>query len=139
MIRSSFVITLVATLVLLGTASMPGTPAAQDATVHSSAAATLPAGMGASVSATRAGADAAISPSSGPWVATVAFPTTHPATDVAAAYRDDPHLGAGKHRAMMGVGAAAIGLGLPDGDDAGTAIAGGGGLLGLYGFYKFLR
>jgi hypothetical protein len=51
----------------------------------------------------------------------------------------DAHLGAGKNLAMMGVGAAAVAIGLLIDNDAGTGLAIGGGALALFGLYRFLR
>jgi hypothetical protein len=48
-------------------------------------------------------------------------------------------LGVGPNVAMMGVGAAAVAVGLLIGGDSGTLIAVGGGVIGLIGFYRFLR
>jgi hypothetical protein len=83
--------------------------------------------------------DSAVASLAGPWRGTAAFPTTVLATAGAGTYQDDARLGAGKNVALMGVGAAAVVIGLLVGDDAGTGIAVGGGLLGLYGLYRFLK
>ena len=52
---------------------------------------------------------------------------------------EDTHVGAGPDLALMGVGAAAIVIGLMIGGDGGTIVALGGGVLGLVGLYRFLR
>lgn len=49
------------------------------------------------------------------------------------------HMGAGSNVALMGVGAAAIVVGLLVGGDGGTIIAVSGGVIGLLGLYRFLR
>lgn len=49
------------------------------------------------------------------------------------------HLGVGQNLALMGVGGAAVVIGLLVGGNSGTAIAVGGGALGLVGFYRYLR
>lgn len=51
----------------------------------------------------------------------------------------DTRLGAGPNVAMMGVGVAAVVIGLLVGGDGGAAIAIGGGALGLYGLFRYLR
>ena len=49
------------------------------------------------------------------------------------------HVGAGSNVALMGVGAAAIVIGLLVGGDGGAMISIGGGVLGLYGLFRYLR
>lgn len=49
------------------------------------------------------------------------------------------NVGAGSNLALMGVGLAALIIGLTIDDDAGTVIAVGGGVLGLVGLYRYLR
>ena len=51
----------------------------------------------------------------------------------------DTHLGAGPNVAMMGVGVAGVVIGMLVGGDGGAAIAIGGGALGLYGLFRYLR
>jgi hypothetical protein len=51
----------------------------------------------------------------------------------------DAHLGAGSNIALMGVGAAAIVVGLMIGGNGGSAIAIGGGVIGLLGLYRYLQ
>jgi hypothetical protein len=53
--------------------------------------------------------------------------------------RNDASLGAGKNVAMMGVGIAGVITGVIIGGTSGTMVAVGGGVLGLYGLYRFLR
>jgi hypothetical protein len=49
------------------------------------------------------------------------------------------HVGAGSNVALMGVGAAAVVIGLLVGGDGGAMISIGGGVLGLYGLFRYLR
>lgn len=49
------------------------------------------------------------------------------------------HVGAGSNVALMGVGAAGIIIGSLVGGDGGTAISIGGGVIGLYGLFRYLR
>ncbi|MEO7966223.1 MAG: hypothetical protein ABIT38_20165 [Gemmatimonadaceae bacterium] len=51
----------------------------------------------------------------------------------------DAHIGAGSNIALMGVGAAAIVVGLLIGGNGGYAIAVGGGVIGLLGLYRYLQ
>lgn len=51
----------------------------------------------------------------------------------------DAQVGAGANVAMMGVGLAAIVVGSLVGGDGGTIIAIGGGVIGLFGLYRYLR
>ena len=51
----------------------------------------------------------------------------------------DASLGAGPNVAMMGVGVAGVVIGLLVGGDGGAAIAIGGGALGLFGLFRYLR
>ena len=51
----------------------------------------------------------------------------------------DSRTGGHANVAMMGVGAAAVGLGLLIGGDGGTIIAMTGGVVGLVGLYRYLR
>lgn len=48
-------------------------------------------------------------------------------------------VGAGSNVALMAVGAAAVLIGLLIGGDSGTFIAIGGGVLGLYGLFRYMR
>ena len=49
------------------------------------------------------------------------------------------HIGAGSNLALMGTGGAGVIVGLLVGGNGGTAIALGGGILGLVGLYRYLR
>ena len=49
------------------------------------------------------------------------------------------NVGVGPNLALMGTGAAGVVIGLLVGGDGGAAIAVGGGILGLVGFYRYLR
>jgi hypothetical protein len=62
--------------------------------------------------------------------------TTHELKLSAAAQR---RAGLGQPIALMVVGGAALLTGLIIGDDAGTVIAVGGALVGLYGLYEYLQ
>jgi hypothetical protein len=53
--------------------------------------------------------------------------------------QQDRNLGAGANVALMGVGAAAVVIGLLIGGDGGTLVAISGGVIGLYGLFRFLR
>lgn len=136
MLRSSFATALFAAALALGTAAAPGSLGAQGPTALAPIPTSHAVAIAAPAPASGVATDTSAVRLAGPWAATAAFPVTLNATSDAAAYRD---VGAGKNLALMGVGAAAIIIGLLVGDDAGTGIAIGGGLLGLYGFYQFLR
>ena len=66
----------------------------------------------------------------------VSQPTSHELKVSAAAQR---RAGLGQPVALMVVGGAALLTGLIIGDDAGTVIAVGGALVGLYGLYEYLQ
>jgi hypothetical protein len=66
----------------------------------------------------------------------VSEPTSHELKVSAAAQR---RAGLGQPVALMVVGGAALLTGLIIGDDAGTVIAVGGALVGLYGLYEYLQ
>ena len=51
----------------------------------------------------------------------------------------DRSVGVGSNLALMGTGAAGVVIGLLVGGNGGAAIAVGGGILGLVGFYRYLR
>jgi hypothetical protein len=51
----------------------------------------------------------------------------------------DKNVSVGSNLALMGVGAAALVVGLLVGGDSGTVIAVGGGVVGLVGLYRYLR
>lgn len=53
--------------------------------------------------------------------------------------RQRANVGVGPNLALMGTGGAAVVIGLLVGGNSGTAIAVGGGTLGLVGLYRFLR
>lgn len=53
--------------------------------------------------------------------------------------RRERSVGMGSNLAMMGVGAAAVVIGLMVGGDGGTILALGGGVVGLVGLYRYLR
>lgn len=61
------------------------------------------------------------------------------AWDVARGQDNDRSVGAGTNLALMGVGAAAVVIGLLVGGDGGAVIAVGGGVVALIGFFRFLR
>lgn len=62
-----------------------------------------------------------------------------PTAQTALVVTTDAHMGAGQNVALMGVGGAALIVGLIVGGGAGTAIAVGGGIVGLYGLYRYLQ
>ena len=140
--------TLLGVVVLLAGATVPATLGAQ---VSPTAVLHVPTAAPATTAATHDTARGAQAPvgeasatAAGPWAAWVAVRVATPATrDVALAHGDanvaDVNVGAGRNLALMGVGAAAVVIGLLVGDTAGTAIAVGGGLVGLYGLYLFLK
>lgn len=61
------------------------------------------------------------------------------ARSVALVRDQDANVGMGANLAMMGTGGAAVVIGLLVGGNGGTAIALGGGALGLFGLYRYLR
>jgi hypothetical protein len=78
--------------------------------------------------------------SSGPRIAPAGF-TTAVGTSLPGPARpfSDTSTGDNTNVAMMGVGAAAVGLGLIIGGDGGTIIALSGGVIGLAALYRYLR
>ena len=77
----------------------------------------------------------------GPRIAPAAV-TRHVASSLAgAAWPNDDSRSGGDNTnvAMMGAGAAAVGLGLIIGGDGGTIVALTGGVIGLLGLYRYLR
>ena len=52
---------------------------------------------------------------------------------------NDTHVGVGSNLAMIGAGAAAVVVGLMIGGNGGTLVALSGGVIGLIGFYRYLR
>ena len=77
-------------------------------------------------------------PAGGPRIAPVGFTTraspTSPVRPI-----EDTSRGNNRDVAMMGVGGAAVGLGLIIGGGGGSAIAVTGGVIGLVGLYRYLR
>ena len=109
-----------------GSTDVRGTPAAQTTSL-------IP--MSASVDTAQATSAA------GPRIAPAAV-TRHVASSLAgAAWPNDDSRSGGDNTnvAMMGVGAAAVGLGLIIGGDGGTIVALTGGVIGLVGLYRYLR
>ena len=53
--------------------------------------------------------------------------------------RSSAHVGAGSNVALMGVGLAGVVIGILVGGDGGAMISIGGGALGLYGLFRYLR
>jgi hypothetical protein len=80
------------------------------------------------------------SSAAGPRIAPVGF-TRHVAASPAAPARpiEDTSRGDNRNVAMMGVGAAAVGLGLIIGGQGGTIVALTGGVVGLVGLYRYLQ
>jgi len=78
--------------------------------------------------------------SAGPRIAPAGF-TRHAAASLPGPARPIEHSNSGDNRnvAMMGVGAAAVGLGLIIGGEGGTIVAVTGGVVGLVGLYRYLR
>ncbi len=76
----------------------------------------------------------------GPRIAPAGF-TRHVAASLAGPARpiEDSSSGNNRNVAMMGVGAAAVGLGLIIGGEGGTIVALTGGVIGLVGLYRYLR
>lgn len=88
----------------------------------------------------RALQDSASTPVSVPRVAQAALtrPDALPAFASESQNRSN-NVGVGSNVALMGVGAAGVVIGLLVGGDGGAAISIGGGALGLYGLYRYLR
>jgi len=76
-------------------------------------------------------------PVGGPRIAPVGFTHANPASPVRPI--EDTSRGNNRDVAMMGVGGAAVGLGLIIGGGGGSAIAVTGGVIGLVGLYRYLR
>jgi len=84
--------------------------------------------------------DAATPAPVGPRVAPAGFDRRLAADDERpSSPQQDRNLGAGANVALMGVGAAAVVIGLLIGGDGGTLVAITGGAIGLYGLFRFLR
>ena len=90
--------------------------------------------------ATRALPDSTVRTLSGPRVAQAAVTGREAHRALAAESQNrDNNIGVGSNVALMGVGAAGVVIGLLVGGDGGAAIAIGGGALGLFGLYRYLR
>lgn len=75
----------------------------------------------------------------GPRLAPAGLTTMAFSTANAPAPQPDDNANMGPNLALMGAGAAAVVVGLLIGGDGGTAIALGGGVVGLIGLYRYLR
>jgi hypothetical protein len=75
----------------------------------------------------------------GPRVAPAGLTATAFSTTNAPAPTPDDNANMGPNLALMGAGAAGVVVGLLIGGDGGTAIALGGGVVGLIGLYRYLR
>ncbi len=75
----------------------------------------------------------------GPRVAPAGLTTTAFSTANAPVPQPADNANMGPNLALMGAGAAAVVVGLLIGGDGGTAIAVGGGVVGLIGLYRYLR
>jgi hypothetical protein len=75
----------------------------------------------------------------GPRLAPAGLTTTAFSTTKAPAPLPDDNANMGPNLALMGAGAAGVVVGLLIGGDGGTAIALGGGVVGLIGLYRYLR
>jgi hypothetical protein len=122
---------------VLGAATFPSSLSAQQGAIgdRDSLAAQV------SLSSTPARVDTARAASAaGPRIAPAGF-TRHGAASLAGPARpnEDSHSGDNRNVAMMGVGAATIGLGLMIGGEGGTIVALTGGVIGLAGLYRYLR
>jgi hypothetical protein len=141
MIGQSRFLSALRTAFALGIAFAPVALAAQESVAatgsDSTQVATAPAAV--STPAPPVVADSAAPASIGPRLAPVALQHRADRADVNANTDGEAHLGAGRNLALMGVGLAGLIVGLVVGGGAGTAIAVGGGLVGLYGLYKFLQ
>jgi hypothetical protein len=97
----------------------------------------------ARVTATATEPSAVFAPSAsiaGPRLAPAALTTTSFATaNTPAPTPADDNANMGPNLALMGAGAAGVVVGLLIGGDGGTAIALGGGVVGLIGLYRYLR
>jgi hypothetical protein len=91
------------------------------------------------VSTTTGDTPANITTSVGPRVAPAGLTTTAFSTTKAPVPQPDDNANMGPNLALMGAGAAAVVVGLLIGGDGGTAIALGGGVVGLIGLYRYLR
>lgn len=111
-----------------------------------------------SLSAQQTAFDAAVTPSAVVAPVATTAPTTPAATELAGPRATSSRLGelvkanaaepaapkkgevgAGSNVALMAVGAAAVLIGLLIGGDSGSFVAIGGGVLGLYGLFRYMR
>lgn len=132
------------TAVFLGMSLMPLALSAQDTqrvngTRADSTAVVVPDRSGADVVTTIAERPVNRTPSVGPRLAPVGLTTTSFSTTNAPAPQPDDNANMGPNLALMGAGAAGVVVGLLIGGDGGTAIALGGGVVGLIGLYRYLR
>jgi hypothetical protein len=122
---------------LLGAATVPLSLSAQQRAIDdrgSPAPQTLLVATAASIDTSRA------SSAAGPRIAPVGFSRRVAASSPAPARPiEDTSRGNNRNVAMMGVGAAALGLGLIIGGQGGTIVALTGGVVGLVGLYRYLR
>ncbi len=122
---------------VLGTATFPSSLSAQQ--IATGDRVSLAAQM--SLNPTAASVDTAHAASAaGPRIAPAGF-TRHVAASLAGPARpsQDSRDGDDTNVVMMGVGAAAVGLGLIIGGEGGTIVAVTGGVMGLVGLYRYLR
>lgn len=132
---------LVAALVV-GAVLLPSSLQAQqigDAERVNAAALTSLGSASAPVATPTPAADAAVA--SGPRVAQAGISTAVQGSpdELGQPQRRERSVGMGSNLAMMGVGAAAVVIGLMVGGDGGTILALGGGVIGLVGLYRYLR
>ena len=78
-------------------------------------------------------------PAAGPRIAPAGFIRHTTASEAGPARPNGSRRGDDTNVATMGVGAAAVGLGLIMGGDGGTVVALTGGVVGLVGLYRYLR
>lgn len=124
---------------LLGVAMMPATTYAQaDAAAAASAPDTVARAASLDGTTPAPAPVAANAPRSGPRVAPAALIASHVTNPFDAPPRD-PGENVGPNLALMGVGAAAVVVGLLIGGDGGHAVAVGGAVIGLIGLYRYMR
>jgi hypothetical protein len=78
-------------------------------------------------------------PAAGPRIAPAGVTRLAAPIDLARSPRENDGVHAGSDLAMMGVGGAAVVIGLLIGGDVGTVVAISGGVFGLIGLYRYLR
>jgi hypothetical protein len=78
-------------------------------------------------------------PAAGPRIAPAGVTRLAAPIDLARSPRENDGVHAGSDLAMMGVGGAAVVIGLLVGGDVGTVVAISGGVFGLIGLYRYLR